>query len=34
MNTLTDVDSSDGDRDKKVAAVAVNSLGREKTRLN
>jgi hypothetical protein len=34
MNILTDVDSGGDGRDKKVAVVAVNSLGREKPRLN
>jgi hypothetical protein len=34
MNILTDVDSGGDDRDKKVAVVAVNSLGREKPRPN
>jgi hypothetical protein len=32
MNILTDVDSG-GDRGKKVVAVVVNNLGREKPRL-
>ncbi len=34
MNLRTDVHSGGGDRGKKVAVVAVNSLGREKPRPN
>jgi len=34
MNTRTGVDSGGGDRGKRVAVVAVNSLGKEKPRLN